>query len=226
MKTSIAFFVSILAAASASGAVLWEEAGPVTLTTVQDQAVSQSYNPGFTRGDDATDTLYFMVTINPSTGSGDENYFGGFQLYSGGGERFAVGNNWSAYAWSSFQPDVDFNSATPESGQTYELVAPGVAKTIVYKVEYQSGGADSVTVWLEPVPGLEGDQPADLTTNITADASFDEIRLRLGNKAGLTWEFSNMAIATDFNDLVQVPEPAALSLAALLLGLGLFRRVR
>jgi len=226
MKTPIAFLVSLLAAASASGAILWEEAGPVTLTTTQDQGVSQSYNPGITRGDDATDTLYFMVTINPSTGSGDENYFGGFQLYSSGAERFAVGNNWSAYAWSSFQPNVDFNSATPEPGQTYELVAPSVAKTIVYKVEYQSGAADSVTVWLEPVPGLEGDQPANLTTGITADASFDEIRLRLGNKAGLTWEFNDMAIATNFNDLVAVPEPSSATVLGLLLGLGMIRRRR
>ena len=59
-------------------------------------------------------------------------------------------------------------------------------------------------MWLDPDlrPGTtEANQPKNLTTQFKADASFDQIHLRHGGGGG-GWIFSEMAIATSFDDFV------------------------
>jgi hypothetical protein len=71
-------------------------------------------------------------------------------------------------------------------------------------VQYVAGGDDQVTVWLNPdlAPGAtEAGQPEGLTTTFTANASFNEVRLRHGGGGG-GWTFSDMGIATSFSDFV------------------------
>ena len=118
-------------------------------------------------------------------------------------------------------PDSDeFNlrSAHPEAapmGETlpYELPSHSHPVTIVFKVQYVPGGDDLVTVWLDPnlAHGATAEnQPDNITTKFKARATFDEIRLRHYGKGGVNkdggngWEFSDMAIATSFNDFVIV----------------------
>jgi signal transduction histidine kinase len=96
---------------------------------------------------------------------------------------------------------------------SYELPSHNHPRTIVFKVQYIPGGDDLVTVWLDPnlTHGATADnQPEDLMTKFKAKATFDEIRLRHWGTGGLQhdggngWFFSDMAIATSFNDFVVV----------------------
>ncbi len=95
----------------------------------------------------------------------------------------------------------------------YELPSHDHPRTIVFKVQYIPGGDDLVTVWLDPnlTHGATADnQPDNLTTKFKAKATFDEIRLRHRGTGGVQldggngWFFSDMAIATSFDDFVVV----------------------
>ena len=95
----------------------------------------------------------------------------------------------------------------------YELPSHNHPRTIVFKVQYVPGGDDLVTVWLDPnlTHGATAEnQPDNITTKFKARATFDEIRLRhygtggLQHDGGNGWFFSDMAIATSFNDFVIV----------------------
>ena len=116
------------------------------------------------------------------------------------------------------QYEFNLNSAHPEAGamgssRPYELPSHNQPRTIVFKVQYIPGGDDLITVWLEPRlthGATPENQPENLTTKFKANASFDEIRLRHDGKGGLRgdggngWIFSDMAIATSFDDFVIV----------------------
>jgi len=120
--------------------------------------------------------------------------------------------------------EFNFKSAHPEPAnlgvfRPYELVRQRVERTLVFKVQYVPGGEDVVTVWLNPNLGRgagENNQPEVLTTKFKAQATFDQIRLRHGKgekgdggkgekfEGGNGWIFSDMAIATTFDDFVVV----------------------
>ncbi len=93
----------------------------------------------------------------------------------------------------------------------YELPSHNHPRTIVFKVQYVPGGDDLVTVWLDPdlTHGATAEnQPDNITTKFKARATFDQIRLRHWGTGGASrdggngWIFSDMAIATSFNDFV------------------------
>jgi signal transduction histidine kinase len=121
---------------------------------------------------------------------------------------------------SSINDAGEFNlhSAHPEAaamGETrpYELPSHSHPRTIVFKVQYFPGADDLVTVWLDPhlTHGwTEDNQPPNITTRFKANACFDQIQLRHGGTGGPQhdggngWIFSDMAIATSFNDFVVV----------------------
>ncbi len=95
----------------------------------------------------------------------------------------------------------------------YELPSHNHPRTIVFRVQYVPRGDDLVTVWLDPnlTHGATAEnQPEDITTKFKANASFDQIRLRHGGNGGPQhdggngWIFSDMAIATSFEDFVVV----------------------
>ena len=77
-------------------------------------------------------------------------------------------------------------------------------RTIVFKVQYVPGEDDQITVWLNPHlrrGATEENQPEQLTTRFKAVATFDEIHLVHGG-GGNGWRFSDMAMATSFDDFV------------------------
>ena len=179
------------------------------------------------RTDTNNDALYFRVRVDPISDLHAEPYFAGFQLFEGDEERLGVGNALGAWAYSAFNTpetgpsntyagEFNFNSAHPEPerpGVTfpYELVHQGSPRTIIFKVQYVPGGDDLVTVWLDPHLGRgdsENNQPGQLTTKFKAKATFDQVRLRHGKgetgDGGNGWIFSDMAIATAFDDFVVV----------------------
>jgi signal transduction histidine kinase len=206
------------------------------------------------RDDKDNDVLYFKFHVDPISDLATERYFAGFQLFEGNEERLGVGNAMEAWGYSAFNTsetglsnrvpgEFNLNSAHPEPAHLgrfwpYEDVHHGVARTIVFKVQYVPGGDDIVTVWLDPDLGRgsnEKNQPENITTQFKAKATFDQIRLRHGtddkdHDAGNGWIFSDMAIATSFDDFVivrfwQTWWFLTLGAAAVLVGVGTTVRV-
>ncbi|HOX55837.1 MAG TPA: two-component regulator propeller domain-containing protein [Candidatus Paceibacterota bacterium] len=205
-------------AARASAVVLWSDLGA---TLAHETGNGTDILGGALKRDNSShDTLFFKFHVEPLSDAGTEEYFAAFQLFEGEAERLGVGNSLKAWAYSAFNTttngefnkvfgDMDLRSAQPESSSPgvflpYELPRRGAERTIVLKVNYVSGGEDLITVWLNPdlSPGAtESSQPERLTTTFSANASFDEIRLRHGGGGG-GWTFSDMQIATAFGDFV------------------------
>jgi signal transduction histidine kinase len=174
------------------------------------------------RDDKASDTLYFKFHVDPISDVDSEPYFAGFQFFEYGQERLGVGNALEAWGYSAFNTaetglsnripgEFNFNSAQPEPANLglfwpYELVRKGHERTIIFKVQYVPGGDDIVTVWLNPDTSrgaTDKNQPESITTKFKAKATFDQIRLR-HDGGGNGWNFSDMAVATSFEDFVVV----------------------
>ncbi len=174
------------------------------------------------RDDKASDVLYFKFHVDPLSDAGTEPYYALFQLGEGDTNRLAVGNAPEAWGYSACYTmetgpsnavpgEFNLRSAHPEASglggfKPYELVKQNQERTIVFKVQYVPGGDDLITVWLEPdlTHGATAEnQPENLTTKFKANASFDQIRLRQDG-GGNGWIFSDMAVATSFNDFVVV----------------------
>ena len=199
--------------------ILWSDLGS---TLVHETGAGADILGGTVkRNDAASDTLYFKFHVDPLSDARTEEYFAAFQFYDGNQERLAVGNSWKAWAYGAFNTDEDFdankisvgvalNSSRPEPQSlgnflTYELPRRGIESTIVFKVQFVPGGDDLVTVWLNPnleTGATEESQPESLTTRFHARAAFNQIRLRHGGGGG-GWIFSDMAIATRFQDFVK-----------------------
>ena len=201
---------------SSQAILLWSDLGA---TQVHETGIgSDILGTSLRRDDTSSDALYFKFHVDPVSDANTELYFAAFQLFEGNHERLAVGNALNAWAYSAFatgqiEPSnqaveyIDLNSANPQpSGigtfHSYELPHSRVERTIVFKVQYIAGGDDLVTVWMDPdlrTSATQTNQPNTLTTQFKANASFDQIHLRHGG-GGDGWIFSEMAVATSFND--------------------------
>lgn len=172
------------------------------------------------RDDTANDTLYFKFHVDPLSDVGTEEYFAGLQLYEGDEPRLGVGNAPEAWGYSAFNTaevgpsnklagEFNLRSSHPEASGLgvflpYELPRHDQERTIVFKVQYVPGSDDIVTVWLSPELGRgasDKNQLDALTTKFKANASLNQIRLRHDGK-GNGWIFSDMAVATSFDDFV------------------------
>lgn len=196
------------------------------------------------RDDTANDTLYFKFHVDPLSDVGTEEYFAGFQLYDGDEPRLGVGNAPEAWGYSAFNTteigpsnklagEFNLRSSHPEASGLglflpYELPRHDQERTIVFRVQFVPGGDDLVTVWLQPELGRgasDKNQPDALTTKFKANAAFNQIRLRHDGK-GNGWIFSDMAVATSFDDFIvqrfwQTLWFNALVVALLLAGVGI-----
>ena len=176
------------------------------------------------------DALYFKFHVDPLSDVASEHYFAGLQLFEGDEEHLGVGNAMEAWGYSAFMTsetgpsnnaagEFNLRSAHPEPwvfGQfrPYELVRQGVEHTIIFKVQFVPDNDAVVTVWLDPNLGhgdTDKNQPENLTTKFKAKAVFNQIRLRHGRgdpdnpkSGGNGWIFSDLAIATSFDDFVVV----------------------
>jgi signal transduction histidine kinase len=243
---------ALLLAMPARATILWSEPGA---RVVHETGKGVDILGGKVKRDDkASDTLYFKFHVDPISDVDSEPYFAGMQFFEGNQERLGVGNALEAWGYSAFNTadrglsnriigEFNFNSAHPEPANLglfwpYELVRKGHERTIVFKVQYVPGSDDVVTVWLEPDLGrgaTEKNQPENITTTFKAKATFDEIRLRheRGPKnpdAGNGWNFSDMAVATSFEDFVvvrfwQTWWFITLAASAVLIGVGTTVRV-
>ncbi len=204
--------------------ILWSE--PASRVIHNTPAGTDILGGAVKRDDAARDALYFKFHVDPLSDVADEPYLALFQLNEGDTNRLGVGNAWEAWGFSaSFTAETgpsnkaagEFNlqSAHPEGAglggfQPYELPNHNHDRTIVFKVQYVPGSDDLVTVWLDPslaAGAAEENQAENIITKFKANASFNQIRLRHqgGDKGGGNgWIFSEMAIATSFNDFLVV----------------------
>lgn len=208
----------------APAAVLWSE--PASRVIHATPVGTDILGGAVKRDDTASDVLYFKFHVDPLSDAKDEPYYALFQLCEGDTNRLAVGNAMEAWGYSAAYAsetgpsnkagvndagEFNLKSAHPEGSGLggflpYELPDHNHAKTIVFKVQYVPGGDDLVTVWLDPdlAHGATAEnQPENLTTKFKANAAFDQIRLR-HDGGGNGWIFSDMAVATSFNDFVVV----------------------
>ena len=224
IRLHILLTISVLAGAPSLGAtVVYTNAGPITA----DETGPGTNLPGLTlsRSSTATGPLYFKYTVtNPASNWNTEPlitspYFAGMQLFDGAVEKLGVGNGAGNWSYSAFNAEggasLDLNSATPEPGKVHQRVRLTDVTTIVFRIDYNDGANDAVTVWLNPDLSLtEAAQSPTLRTTFSADATFTEVRLREGGPGG-GWSFSDMAIATygaDPGFFAPVPEPATAAL--------------
>lgn len=214
---------------STPAAVLWSDLGARVIHNTGDG--SDILGGAVKRDDTASDVLYFKFRVDPLSDTQSEPYYAVFQLFEGNTPHLAVGNapeawGYSAYFTSETGPsnamagEFNLRSANPEAAsfgvvQPYELPIHNQRRTIVFKVQYFPGADDLITVWLSPdltYGATAENQPAILTTQFKANASFDQIRLRHNfdgirlrpEDGGNGWIFSDMAVATSFGDFVIV----------------------
>ena len=224
MLRSAAIFALMLLAATfcppAGARILWSDAGA---RLVHNTGMGVDILGGAVkRNGTNSDALYFKFHVDPLSDVASEPYVAGFQLFEGDEERLGIGNAVEAWGYSAFATaetgpsnqvagEFNLNSAHPEPAnlglfRPYELPRHDVERTIVFKVQYVPGSDDLVTVWLNPDLGrgaTDKNQPENLTTKFKAKATFNQIRLR-HNGGGNGWIFSDMAVATSFNDFVVV----------------------
>ena len=245
-STAFAFIIAALAfCPPAKAVILWSHADAVTVhengagTDILGGAVKRTAKDG--------DALYFKFRVNPLSDVSKEEYYAGFQLFENDAEKLGVGNSLKAWAYSAFNTeetgennrvfgDLDLHSANPESYApgtflAYELPRRGIVRTIIFKVQFVPGSDDLVTAWIDPdlSPGMtEDNQLTLLTTQFRAKATFNQIRLRHGG-GGDGWQFSEMAIATSFEDFIVHPfwqQAWFLSIVAAILLLAVVTTVR
>ncbi len=251
-RSAVFFALTVLATffcVSARAELLWSD--PASRVIHATPVGSDILGGKVKRNDTDSDVLYFKVHVDPLSDAANEQYFALFQLSEGDTNRLAVGNAFEAWGYSAAYTselgpsnkvaadggEFNLKSSHPEAVglgifQPYELVKQNHERTIVFKVQYVPGDDDLVTVWLEPnlTHGATAEnQPESLTTKFKANASFDQIRLRQDGP-GNGWIFSDMAIATSFNDFVvvrfwQTWWFITLALLVLLVGVGTTVRI-
>jgi len=205
-----------------SGRVLWQDKGPYVICQVTNglDVLHGAVKP---RNSNSSDALYFKFVVNPLSDTGtkltDNYYEAGLVLYDHNQKGLGIGSEWITFGYSAFDTaDIDpkngvrgrtdLNSLNGEAlapRHRFEAPRSRVRRTIVFRVQYIPGSPDIVTVWLEPdlSPGAtEAAQNTNLITMFRANAFFDELRL-CHHGGGNGWEFSDLAVATTFEDFVR-----------------------
>jgi signal transduction histidine kinase len=204
----------------ACGEELWRMPGP-SLAHDNGGGTDVLHGAVTPQDDTSSATLYFKFTVDPLADVSvdiDTPYQAGLTLYERGQERLGVGNGLAPHAYGAFnvatqglvwapttriagKNDYDFNFQ-PEAA--VDRPRRGILRTFVVEVQFIPGGDDQVTVWLQPdlTPGNSKlSQQAGHVTRFEANCSFDELRL-IHRGGGDGWEFSDLAVATSFDDFV------------------------
>lgn len=217
---AILFCSWIALAVPSRAAILWKDPGA---RVIHNTPVGIDILGGSVKRDDtANNALYFKFHVNPLSDVASEQYYALFQLFENDTPRLAVGNAAEAWGYSASYAsetgpsnqvvgEYDLKSSDPEAAglgvfKPYELPRHDQERTIVFKVQFVSDGDDLVTVWLSPdlTPSASEDgQQETRTTKFKANAAFNQIRLR-HEGGGNGWIFSDMAVATSFNDFIVV----------------------
>jgi hypothetical protein len=162
-------------------------------------------------------TIYLsFLGRNASTDVPDGNSdFAGFQLFQGAAEGLGIGNNWGAWAYSTFGVGGDGDLVRP-SDSSFLLMNSSV-HLFVAKIQFNAASDDNITVWMDPdLSQPEASQPNTVYRRAgSGNAAFDRIAVRSGSdNNNNSWEYDEVRIGTTWSQVTPVPEPtAALSLA-------------
>jgi hypothetical protein len=188
--------LQLVQVAASNNAPLYQYAGPITPTNGVSFTLPD-LNLAFPDG--SSNTMYFRYTLTAYSCAGTMPFYAGMEEYWDTDERVGIGNVYGYAAYSAFNTAVgnlNLNTANPSPGQTWQAVQCGDVTTIIYKIQFNPSGSDTITTWLNPNLKLaEAAQPASLTTTFTGLAKFDNIKLRWGGNGG-GWQFSNVQIGT------------------------------
>ena len=196
---------------SVCATVLWSQPG-TTLVLNNGRGEDILHGAIKPQGANSSTTLYFRFRVDPIADSASKSigdFDAGFVLFEKGEEHLGLGSSKVAWAYCAMNvPEspkgfVDLNSATPETGFNWEYMRAGRPKYIAFKIEYVPGHDARVTAWLNPDLSLgatEINQPTNIVTRFETKATFDEIHLIHDGAIG-GWEFSQMVVATSFEDL-------------------------
>jgi signal transduction histidine kinase len=221
-RAAVVTFVGTLLTYSitASAAIMWSQSGPIL---VHNNGAGEDILHGAIppQGTNSNRTLFLKFRVDPYSDAAMEGtgistfYEAGVFLYQNGTQHLGIGNGLQATAYSAINvptngPSVrwgslDFYTAEPELGKEYQCVRKGTPVIFLVKIEYIPGHDAHITVWLNPhlsLDATEMNQPTNIVTRFEANATFDEIRL-LHRGPGDGWKFSNLAIASSFEDFIQ-----------------------
>jgi hypothetical protein len=115
-------------------------------------------------------------------------------------------------------------TATATAGSvTGPAITPGTEYLVVAKLTRSGGLFTQGDLWINPAASLDGQITPGATLSVPGAtqgvAAINSVYFRqAGNEVTDPYRFDNLILATDWNDIVPVPEPSTLALA--LLGLG------
>lgn len=220
--------------------VLYSNAGPLSVngngvTAVQNIIgnTNLSYNTA------SSGTLYVSFTLDGPPGPFDSGYFtSGMQLAETNAatqtdtEMLFVGKTFYDWVYGAGAPslynpnnynssDIYLNSATPESGETYQYVRDTDLTTIVIQIKFNANSTnDNVSVFLNPDLSLPvSEQSTNLTTSFVNDCDFNEIELLNinfdasngspdGQPGSGVWVYNDVIVGTNPTDVGFAPTPA------------------
>ncbi len=202
---SLAYTSSYHALATEGGRAFTPAAGHNTVRANMDTNTGGTFGAyvdgGRIGGPNASGTLYFSFLARNASGSldGTDDY-AAFQLYDDGSEVLGIGNNWNAWAYSLFglSGDVDL---TNNAGGFLSMDAS--AHLFVARIDYVSGGDDTVTVWMDPdIAASEAGQGNLYRRTFTGNARFNRIALRSGsNNNDNSWDFDEIRFGTNWSNV-------------------------
>lgn len=146
----------------------------------------------------------------------DVNTFAGLSFFTGGSEKFLIGDRFGSDVWGIAVPSGPFNNAT---ASTFGM------KTGVAKITLVDGASDTVELWVgsDAVSPVNISGPADATLGSLELEGVDRLRVGSGDVA----EFDNLILATTAAEVGGVvPEPGSIALAGLAGLMVLARRRR
>jgi len=158
---------------------------------------------GLIGGPSVNGTLYYsFLARNASTSLDGTEDFAGVQLYRNGAEVFAAGNNWDAWAYSTFGIGGDGDLLRP-SDNGWKAMDNDIHLFVV-KIQFAAGGDDTVTVWMDPdLTQTEAGQPNTVyRRTVTGDASFNQVAVRSGSSDNNnSWDFDEIRFAGTWGDV-------------------------
>jgi len=215
--------VAFLACGSLEATVIQSVAGPqVASGGTQNVLIDTTSDTGNWMDDWNAGTAYFFGfdwTVDNNAGeTGTGGFFGGLNLYNGGGERAGVGNSWAPLDYSPFWPGHTSQGST---GINYVV---GNTVRLVAEIDIDT---DSIKVWVNPTSGDFA--TPDGTTSARDLQTITRICHRAGNGPGQA-TLANLVVADTFASAVgqsAIPEPATMcALGLAVAGLGGYSRKR
>lgn len=204
--------VFLLSPTVTSATVLWSHPDVVYVCDTNAIVMQNTVTP---QDANASGTLYFRILLDPiadSASKASKTFEAGFMLVEKGRENLGVGNSREALAYSCLNVPkapkgfLDLNSETPDL-RLHEYMRAGSPRFVVLKVEYVPSQDARVTAWLNPdlsFDSTEFSQPSNRVVHFEAKATFDQFSV-MHRGQGPGWRFSQMLVATSFEDLLIQP---------------------